>query len=135
MSPNSSKGDIWHLHVFFSVHISHSHISVIAACTFLGLSRKHKPRKDSIDAIEARLHQTEVLVGIMLASCDPRTQSPLQDIVRNPAAHKIIARVDASPYGVKGRRQNFMVPITSLLPTTPSTNGRMPLLTRSMQAG
>jgi len=93
---------------FFSVHISHSHISFIAACTFLGPSRKHKPRKDSIDAIEARLHQTEVLVGIMLASCDPSTQSPWQDIVRNPAAHKIIARVDASPYGV----QNFMVPIT-----------------------
>ena len=70
----------------FFVHIFHSHISVIAACTFLGQSRKHKPCKDSI---EARLHQTEVLVGIMLASCDPRTKSSLRDIVRNSAAHKL----------------------------------------------
>jgi len=70
----------------FFVHISHSHISVISACTFLGPSRKREPRKDST---EARLHQTEVLVGIMLASCDPRTNSSLRDIVRNPAAHKL----------------------------------------------
>ncbi|KAJ7443937.1 hypothetical protein B0H11DRAFT_2203855, partial [Mycena galericulata] len=37
-------------------------------CTFLGPSRKRGPPKGYIDAIEARLHQTEALVGIMLAA-------------------------------------------------------------------
>ena len=54
----------------------------IAACMFLGPSRKREPRKDSI---EARLHQTEVLVGIMLTLRDPYTQSLLRDITRDSA--------------------------------------------------
>ncbi|KAJ7443935.1 hypothetical protein B0H11DRAFT_2343643 [Mycena galericulata] len=37
-------------------------------CTFLGPSRKRGPPKGYIDAIEARLHQTEALVGILLAA-------------------------------------------------------------------
>ncbi|KAF7366374.1 Zn(2)-C6 fungal-type domain-containing protein [Mycena sanguinolenta] len=37
-------------------------------CTSLGPSRKRGPPKGYIDAIEARLHQTEALVGIMLAA-------------------------------------------------------------------
>lgn len=94
----------------FSVHISHSHI--IVACTFLGPSRKRGPPKGYIDAIEARLHQTEALVGIMLASRDPRAQSLLRDIARDPVAHEIISRVDASPYGVKGRSQDFVASTT-----------------------
>ena len=55
----SSKGDVWHLHVFFSVHISHQcHCSLHLSWTI----QKALTRKDSI---EARLHHTEVLVGIM----------------------------------------------------------------------
>lgn len=50
------------------------------ACTFLGPSRKRGPPKGYIDAIEARLHQTEALVGIMLATTDTRAQSFLRDI-------------------------------------------------------
>lgn len=40
-------------------------------CTFLGPSRKRGPPKGYIDAIESRLHQTEALVGIILALANP----------------------------------------------------------------
>ncbi|KAF7762266.1 transcriptional regulator family: Fungal Specific TF [Agaricus bisporus var. burnettii] len=73
-------------------------------CTFLGPSRKRGPPKGYIDAIEARLHQTEALVGIMLASKDHRAQSLLRDIAQDTLAKEIIIRVDSSPYGVKGRK-------------------------------
>lgn len=36
-------------------------------CTFLGPSRKRGPPKGYIDAIEARLHQTEAVLGIVLS--------------------------------------------------------------------
>jgi hypothetical protein len=49
-------------------------------CTFLGPSRKRGPPKGYIDAIEARLHQTEALVGIMLAAGDSRARSLLDDL-------------------------------------------------------
>ncbi|KAF5313415.1 hypothetical protein D9611_008569 [Ephemerocybe angulata] len=73
-------------------------------CTFLGPSRKRGPPKGYIDAIEARLHQTEALVGIMLATKDPRAHSLLEDLAKDPLAKEIISRVDNSPYGVKGRK-------------------------------
>ncbi|KAI9508265.1 fungal-specific transcription factor domain-containing protein [Russula earlei] len=72
-------------------------------CTFLGPSRKRGPPKGYIDAIEARLHQTEALVGIMLAINDSRATSLLDDLSQDPLAYEIIKRVDNSPYGVKGR--------------------------------
>jgi hypothetical protein len=95
-------------------------------CTFLGPSRKRGPPKGYIDAIEARLHQTEALVGIMLAANDSRARGLLDDlsqvkhivskyllfgepcsdldvIHQDPLAREIIQRVDNSPYGVKGR--------------------------------
>ncbi|PBK76122.1 hypothetical protein ARMSODRAFT_950512 [Armillaria solidipes] len=73
-------------------------------CTFLGPSRKRGPPKGYIDAIEARLHQTEALLGIMISSADPRAQTLLQDIAQDSLAREIINRVDNSPYGVKGRK-------------------------------
>ena len=96
--------------MFFSVHISYSHSNV--ACTFLGLSRKHRPPKGYIDAIEAILHQTKALVGIMLLSHDPHAQSLLRDIACNPVAHEIISQVNASPYGIKSCRQDFVASTT-----------------------
>ncbi|KAI9432934.1 fungal-specific transcription factor domain-containing protein [Lactarius indigo] len=72
-------------------------------CTFLGPSRKRGPPKGYIDAIEARLHQTEALVGIMLAANDSRARGLLDDLSQDPLAQEIIQRVDNSPYGVKGR--------------------------------
>ncbi|KAG5644833.1 hypothetical protein DXG03_007558 [Asterophora parasitica] len=75
------------------------------ACTFLGPSRKRGPPKGYIDAIEARLHQTEALLGIMISTSDPRAQSLLRDIAKDPLAKEIINRVDNSPYGVKGRKR------------------------------
>ena len=50
------------------------------ACTFLGPSRKRGPPKGYIDAIEARLHQTEALIGILLASKDSRAKTLLEDL-------------------------------------------------------
>ncbi|KAG6826250.1 hypothetical protein H0H92_000574 [Tricholoma furcatifolium] len=76
------------------------------ACTFLGPSRKRGPPKGYIDAIEARLHQTEALLGIMLSSNDSRAQSLLRDIGKDPLAREIIKRVDSTPYGVKGRKRD-----------------------------
>ncbi|GLB40011.1 putative fungal specific transcription factor [Lyophyllum shimeji] len=76
------------------------------ACTFLGPSRKRGPPKGYIDAIEARLHQTEALLGIMLSASDPRAQSLLRDLGKDPLAKEIINRVDNSPYGVKGRKRD-----------------------------
>ncbi|KAG5636297.1 hypothetical protein H0H81_008496 [Sphagnurus paluster] len=71
-----------------------------------GPSRKRGPPKGYIDAIEARLHQTEALLGIMLSSNDSRAQSLLRDIAKDPLAKEIINRVDNSPYGVKGRKRD-----------------------------
>ena len=48
----------------------------------------------------------------MLLLHDPRAQSLLRDIACDPVAHKIISWVDASPYGVKGRRQYFVATTT-----------------------
>ncbi|TFK71119.1 hypothetical protein BDN72DRAFT_479127 [Pluteus cervinus] len=79
-------------------------------CTFLGPSRKRGPPKGYIDAIEARLHQTEALIGIMLASGDERAQTLLNDIAKDPLAKEIINRVDNSPYGVKGRKRDDVAP-------------------------
>ena len=52
----------------------------LLACTFLGPSRKRGPPKGYIDAIEARLHQTEALIGILLASKDSRAKTLLEDL-------------------------------------------------------
>ncbi|EAU83952.2 hypothetical protein CC1G_09834 [Coprinopsis cinerea okayama7 len=78
------------------------------SCILLGTrpSRKRGPPKGYIDAIEARLHQTEALVGIMLATKDPRARSLLEDMAKDPLGREIINRVDNSPYGVKGRKRD-----------------------------
>lgn len=54
--------------------------STLTECTFLGPSRKRGPPKGYIDAIEARLHQTEALIGILLSSKDSRAKSVLDDL-------------------------------------------------------
>ncbi|EJD05321.1 uncharacterized protein FOMMEDRAFT_131881 [Fomitiporia mediterranea MF3/22] len=88
-------------------------------CTFLGPSRKRGPPKGYIDAIESRLHQTEALVGIILALANPersvlendvsvpdeRARSLLEDLRNNdPLAREIVDRVDRGAYGTKGRK-------------------------------
>ncbi|KAJ7628726.1 fungal-specific transcription factor domain-containing protein [Roridomyces roridus] len=74
-------------------------------CTFLGPSRKRGPPKGYIDAIEARLHQTEALVGILLSAArgDARARSVLHDLGEDPLARAIITRIDHSAYGPAGR--------------------------------
>ncbi|KAH9937840.1 fungal-specific transcription factor domain-containing protein [Epithele typhae] len=79
-------------------------------CTFLGPSRKRGPPKGYIDAIEARLHQTEALIGILLSSKDSRARSVLEDLSEDPLAKEIISRVDNSPYGYKGRSRGAEAP-------------------------
>ncbi|KAL0581686.1 hypothetical protein V5O48_000392 [Marasmius crinis-equi] len=71
-----------------------------------GPSRKRGPPKGYIDAIEARLHQTEALLGIMLSCDDDRAVGLLRDISQDPLAKEIINRVDNSSYGVKGRQRD-----------------------------
>lgn len=92
-------------------------------CTFLGPSRKRGPPKGYIDAIEARLHQTEALLGILLAleadrsergSCrseqddgaekDGSLTNVLAALRKDTLAREILNRVDMTPYGVRGRK-------------------------------
>ncbi|KZT01624.1 uncharacterized protein LAESUDRAFT_663600 [Laetiporus sulphureus 93-53] len=82
------------------------------ACTFLGPSRKRGPPKGYIDAIEARLHQTEALIGILLGSKDSRARTVLDDLSEDPLAKDIITRVDNSAYGHKGRSRGSEAPTT-----------------------
>ncbi|KAJ7768678.1 fungal-specific transcription factor domain-containing protein [Mycena maculata] len=96
-------------------------------CTFLGPSRKRGPPKGYIDAIEARLHQTEALVAILIAAArggeerseergsreegggggqeggDGRARGVLRDLGEDPLARAILARIDQSAYGPAGR--------------------------------
>ncbi|KAG8215978.1 hypothetical protein J3R82DRAFT_7961 [Butyriboletus roseoflavus] len=85
------------------------------------------PPKGYIDAIEARLHQTEALLGILLAvEADraegvdnpdspgkrdletPEKEETLEGVLamlrKDMLAREILNRVDSSPYGVKGRK-------------------------------
>ncbi|KIJ59890.1 hypothetical protein HYDPIDRAFT_99795, partial [Hydnomerulius pinastri MD-312] len=71
-------------------------------CTFLGPSRKRGPPKGYIDAIEARLHQTEALLGVLLA--EGGLEGVLSILRKDTLAREILSRVDSSPYGVKGRK-------------------------------
>ncbi|KAJ1300916.1 hypothetical protein OPQ81_003341 [Rhizoctonia solani] len=54
-------------------------------CTFLGPSRKR------------------ALLGTLIASPDPRAQSLIADLITDPLAQHIIARVDESPFGSRGK--------------------------------
>ncbi|KAF8754767.1 Fungal specific transcription factor domain [Rhizoctonia solani] len=62
-----------------------------------------RPAQGYIDAIEARLHQLEALLGTLIASPDPRAQSLIADLIADPLARHIIARVDESPFGSRGK--------------------------------
>jgi hypothetical protein len=100
---------------------------ILAACTFLGPSRKRGPPKGYIDALEARMHQAEALLGVLIGSGDERALTLFADLahVSNRAlltackmlmyhqdslAAEIIARVDGSPYGATGRRRGAELP-------------------------
>ncbi|KAI0634003.1 fungal-specific transcription factor domain-containing protein [Trametes polyzona] len=92
-------------------------------CTFLGPSRKRGPPKGYIDAIEARLHQTEALIGILLSSKDSRAKSVLDDLAEDPLAKEIINRVDNSPYGYKGRSRGVELPTSRTRPPPDQRDG------------
>ncbi|KAI0365000.1 hypothetical protein BV20DRAFT_1103242 [Pilatotrama ljubarskyi] len=92
-------------------------------CTFLGPSRKRGPPKGYIDAIEARLHQTEALIGILLSSKDSRAKTVLEDLAQDPLAKEIITRVDNSPYGFKGRSRGAEAPTSRSRPPPDQRDG------------
>ncbi len=79
------------------------------ACTFLGPSRKRGPPKGYIDAIEARLHQTEALLGILISSSDSRAQTLLRDLAQVSLSGPLSAELPAvcyiisTPYGIRLR--------------------------------
>ncbi|KAH9939956.1 hypothetical protein B0H21DRAFT_755288 [Amylocystis lapponica] len=72
-------------------------------CTFAGPSHKRGPPKGYILAIERRLHQVEALLGTIIASDDPRALGLLEDLSHDRLASQIIQRVDAGPFGPRGR--------------------------------
>ncbi|KAJ6562488.1 hypothetical protein B0H19DRAFT_1144713 [Mycena capillaripes] len=102
-------------------------------CVSLVPTRKRGPSKGYIDAIEARLHQTEALFGVLLAAAnysvapherinedrmdvgdeegrgskdreiDLRARGLLDDIAEDLLAREILARIDQSAYGPAGR--------------------------------
>ncbi|KAH9847011.1 fungal-specific transcription factor domain-containing protein [Lenzites betulinus] len=92
-------------------------------CTFLGPSRKRGPPKGYIDAIEARLHQTEALIGILLSSRDARAKAVLDDLAEDQLAKEIIGRVDNSPYGFKGRARGVEAPTSRARPPPDAREG------------
>lgn len=107
---------------FISIILTPAHFRRIA-CTFLGPSRKRGPPKGYIDAIEARLHQTEALLGIIISlssssstsssDLDERAKGLLGDLSKDPLAKEIINRVDGGIYGVKGRKGGLDVRVES----------------------
>ncbi|KAH8833745.1 fungal-specific transcription factor domain-containing protein [Flagelloscypha sp. PMI_526] len=88
-------------------------------CTSLRPSRKRGPPKGYIDRLECALHQSEALLGIILASAqasfsaspespelgDPRAQSLLDDLRADPLAKQILDRVDRTTFGISGRNR------------------------------
>src|ERR1700722_3575027 len=78
---------------FFSSSTAYTHFNLSPACTFLGPSRKRGPPKGYIDAIEARLHQTEALLGIMIGSNDERARTLLEDLSKVCHYHKLRSRL------------------------------------------
>ena len=106
----------------------------------MGPSRKRGPPKGYIDAIEARLHQTEAVLGIILSLAggldgsrgngDPGAGSLIEDLCQvrdsprnlchcllimrlsqDPLAHSILLRVEETPYGSKSRgKSSISVP-------------------------
>ncbi|EKM56762.1 uncharacterized protein PHACADRAFT_254069 [Phanerochaete carnosa HHB-10118-sp] len=97
-------------------------------CTFLGPSRKRGPPKGYIDAIEARLHQTEALIGILISSKDSRAKTLLEDLSEDPLAKDIIDRVNNSSYGHKGRKRGATTNTRSRPAPVESKGGDTPAL-------
>lgn len=63
------------------------------------------PPKGYIDALESKLHQTEALLGTIVASPDPRARSLIASLSQDRLAAEIIRRVDDSQYGNRARKQ------------------------------
>ncbi|PVG01630.1 hypothetical protein CPB86DRAFT_871039 [Serendipita vermifera] len=74
-------------------------ITLGVECTFLGPSRKRGPAKGYLSDLELKLHQMEALIGVLLASKDPRATSLITDMSKDAAARDIINRVDTSLVG------------------------------------
>ncbi|KIM22896.1 hypothetical protein M408DRAFT_28343 [Serendipita vermifera MAFF 305830] len=70
-------------------------------CTFLGPSRKRGPAKGYLTDLELKLHQMEALLGVVLASSDPRATSLVAAISNDSVARDVLTRVDSSPVGTQ----------------------------------
>ncbi|KAG8835837.1 hypothetical protein FRC17_000801 [Serendipita sp. 399] len=63
------------------------------------------PAKGYLTDLELKLHQMESLLGVLLASKDPRAVSLVTDMSRDSAARDILSRVDVS-WSYKGETSN-----------------------------
>lgn len=57
------------------------------------------PAKGYLSDLELKLHQMEALIGVLLASQDPRASSLIADVSRDSVAREILNRVDTSLLG------------------------------------
>jgi hypothetical protein len=88
----------WQLLAVYCIGLSNRLTRPKIACTFLGPSRKRGPPKGYIDAIEARLHQTEALLGILISSSDNRAQTLLRDLAQVSLSGPLSAELPAVCY-------------------------------------
>lgn len=91
-------------------------------CTFLGPSRKRGPPKGYIDALEARMHQAEAVIGVLMmaeanGSERGRNDSSVADAMRrvkqDELGRVVLQRVNEGPYGAVGRVQGAVVPVSA----------------------
>ena len=64
------------------------------------------PAKGYLSDLEMKLHQMEALIGVLLASNDPRAVSLVADISQDSAARDILQRVDNSAVGTRNISQD-----------------------------
>jgi hypothetical protein len=59
------------------------------------------PAKGYLSDLELKLHQMEALLGVILASNDPRAKSLITAISNDSVARDVLSRVDTSPVGTQ----------------------------------
>jgi len=72
-------------------------------CRFTGPTTKRGPAKGYLQALEARCHNVEAVLGILLSLPDERAISLLEDLADDPYARGVLEQVNTSAFGPSGR--------------------------------